>query len=714
MATTEQYVFDLLDKMSPKIDNIDAHINKLDKNIAKTNQNTKSNFQGMTKSAGLVKAGIIGISAIVAGKFVQSFVKAGAQVEDLTVQFHTILGSADAAKKRIKLLTDFAAKTPFQLAGVAQSSKILETLTQGALSTGDGLRLVGDAAASSGAEFVNLSTHVGRLYSGLQANRPVGESMARLQELGIVSGKVRNKVEALQKVGKGKQAWKVMRDELEKSSGGMERMSKTVSGLTSTLKDQLNIAMVKLMSSGAWDSLSRGLTVITEKFGRLIESGNIEAFGAGLVQVSKIISNVVMGVFNSMMAGLNALVFVVSKSVQKIVEGVDIMANLLPEKLRPKWTENLSGIAFAFESFANTSEEQILKYGNNMVKNFDKTIDTVKNFKKELSAPVEKIEGGVAPVKPDDSAEPDQKAIDAAKKLAQLLQELRLEQEILKANERDAELIELRAWYQEQAAIAKEGSEARLVLDTLTEAKALEIVKFYDEEKLKWQEELAEKNAILKDQRAQEDIARTQAVASAVISSAQSVSNAVFAINKNKSDKETSMKIDAIKNSNKSEKQKQVEIEKIQKAAFEKDKKRAILQALINSALGTTMTIAQAGFPAAIPLLIAQGIANAAAIAVIAAQKFQTGGVVQKQPGVPSTGDQTLIRANPGERVLTKEQNQQLGTPINIGDTYISIGGNADQNTVNQIKEVLSENTDNLLDELKVMQDRGQLSGLVF
>ena len=39
-------------------------------------------------------------------------------------------------------------------------------------------------------------------------------------------------------------------------------------------------------------------------------------------------------------------------------------------------------------------------------------------------------------------------------------------------------------------------------------------------------------------------------------------------------------------------------------------------------------------------------------------QKFAKGGVVKKQKGVPATGDNTIVGVNPGERVLTAEQNK--------------------------------------------------------
>lgn len=158
--------------------------------------------------------------------------------ETLETAFIPILGSAKAARERMEELADFAAHTPFQLPGVAAASKVLESLTDGALSTGDGLRLVGDTASACNVAIEEMAVTVGRLYSGLDSGRPVGEAMQRLQELGAISPAVRARLESLQAEGKkGAEVWKVAADELGKFSGGMELQSRTWAGKISTLSD---------------------------------------------------------------------------------------------------------------------------------------------------------------------------------------------------------------------------------------------------------------------------------------------------------------------------------------------------------------------------------------------------------------------------------------------------------------------------------------------
>jgi hypothetical protein len=213
-----------------KVRKLGKDFNDADKSARKMGKSVGFLSGEMGKLAGLVTAG----SILKLGK---DALGAAAELEKLELQFKPILGSAEEAKERIDELSKFAARTPFELPEIARASKTLETLTGGALSTGKALAMVGDAAAVSGENFADLSVHVGRAFSNLQANRAAGESISRLQELGLVSGQTRNEIELLQKAGRGKEAWEILKGELESTEGAMEGLSETFNGKLSTLAD---------------------------------------------------------------------------------------------------------------------------------------------------------------------------------------------------------------------------------------------------------------------------------------------------------------------------------------------------------------------------------------------------------------------------------------------------------------------------------------------
>ena len=92
-------------------------------------------------------------------------VDAGKNLEVISTQFRTILGSADAAQKQLKDLQRFAATTPFQLEGLAVSTRQLLSFGVAQENIIPTLRQLGDLAAGTGARIDELTIPFGRLQS---------------------------------------------------------------------------------------------------------------------------------------------------------------------------------------------------------------------------------------------------------------------------------------------------------------------------------------------------------------------------------------------------------------------------------------------------------------------------------------------------------------------------------------------------------------------
>jgi hypothetical protein len=164
------------------------------------------------------------------------------------MQFETLLGSAGKAKDRMEEIKEFAASTPFEVANLSETSKLLQTLGGDLLATGDGLRMVGDAASIAGQPIQEVGLHVGRLFNAITSGTSAGEAIARLQELGLMTGKVKLQFEALaaaQKKGEKPiltqtQAMTLLQGVFIKTSGAMERLSMTTEGKLSNMKDAVD------------------------------------------------------------------------------------------------------------------------------------------------------------------------------------------------------------------------------------------------------------------------------------------------------------------------------------------------------------------------------------------------------------------------------------------------------------------------------------------
>lgn len=215
------------------------------------------------------------------------------KMEAFNTQWSVLLGGLSEGKARMEELTNFAATTPFQLGDVTKASMTLETLTQGALSTGEGLRMVGDVAAGANQPIADLSVWFGRLYDGIQSGRPVGEAMARLQEMGVISGETRGQIEEMTKAGAdSSEIWKVVTDAVGKYNGMMEKMSQTTAGKLSTLKDNFNLALGDI-AEDMLPAVNMAMDDLLATIEELKADGTLERWGQeGAAVLSSLIENI--------------------------------------------------------------------------------------------------------------------------------------------------------------------------------------------------------------------------------------------------------------------------------------------------------------------------------------------------------------------------------------------------------------------------------------
>ena len=236
---------------------------------------------GVGALTALGAAGAAGIGAFIVGSS-----KAASDVESLTMQFTTLLGSTDAAGKRMKEIVDFAASTPFEVAELSSTSKLLQTLGGDLLATGQGLRMVGDAAAISGQPLEEVGLHIGRIFNAITSGTSAGESVNRLQELGLITGTVKREFEDLaeaQKKGKAatltsEQALGKLKGILAQTDGAMQRLASTTEGMKSNLADnitKLQVAFGTGFNEGFRDVLTAANNFLPQLEGKFAEAGRI-------------------------------------------------------------------------------------------------------------------------------------------------------------------------------------------------------------------------------------------------------------------------------------------------------------------------------------------------------------------------------------------------------------------------------------------------------
>src|SRR5207248_10172096 len=105
-------------------------------------------------------------------------------------QLAVLMGGTEQAKARLGELSDFAAKTPFELPAVVKAEKVLQgfgltgekAMKMTGAASNDLLTIIGDVAAGTGVSFDEMALYMGKFSAGA-----TGEAMSRFEELGIVT-----------------------------------------------------------------------------------------------------------------------------------------------------------------------------------------------------------------------------------------------------------------------------------------------------------------------------------------------------------------------------------------------------------------------------------------------------------------------------------------------------------------------------------------------
>ncbi len=229
--------------------------------------------------------GILGIGAGTAGGIVVPL-KMVMQQQNIETAFEVLLGDAAAAKKRVEELTTFAGTTPYTRDEIYEASRVLQVFTGNALSTGEGLRLVGDIAAGTQKEFGDVALWMGRLYDAMASGRPVGEMTSALQEMGAISGAARERLEKLADSGMDiSKTWPKAVQEFARFDGMMSKLSDNLANLLLGVKSFFMNNIIKRWGQGLTD----GITPLLQSF-RQWRKENAEGIARMGDQVEKVAS----------------------------------------------------------------------------------------------------------------------------------------------------------------------------------------------------------------------------------------------------------------------------------------------------------------------------------------------------------------------------------------------------------------------------------------
>ena len=226
--------------------------------------------------------------------FVSEMVNVRGQFQQLEIAFGTMLKSKEKADKLMSELVDIAAKTPFDLQGVASSAKQMLAYGSSVENVGKELVMLGNVAAGVGAQLGDIAYLYGTLRTqgrayAVDIRQFAGRGIPIYEELAKVMGVTKDAVSDL--VTQGKVGFKEVEQAFQNMTkeGGMyfnlmEEQSKSLTGQISNLGDAWDSMLNEMGKKGEGVfytaiSAAKGLIENYEKAGKVI-TGLIATYGA--------------------------------------------------------------------------------------------------------------------------------------------------------------------------------------------------------------------------------------------------------------------------------------------------------------------------------------------------------------------------------------------------------------------------------------------------
>lgn len=270
--------------------------------VGKSAEESQSKLVTLTKTlAGMAGKGILALGGLGAAAATMGFSTA-TQLEQVSVGFKTMLGSAEKAQKFMKQLQAFANSTPFEFEDVTGAAQKFLSMGFAAKDVIPMLTAVGDAVAAMGGSADNIDAITTALTQMQVKGKVSGEEIMQLSEQGVPAIQIladHFKVttgEMSKMISNGdilsKKAIPLIIDGMEngtksvKGFGGMmQAQSETMAGKWSTFMDTLksglgNLATFSLpMAKKAVDVLSKGMS---DFFAGLQGQGKLKGFSGTL------------------------------------------------------------------------------------------------------------------------------------------------------------------------------------------------------------------------------------------------------------------------------------------------------------------------------------------------------------------------------------------------------------------------------------------------
>lgn len=283
--------------LTQKLRETERSIKNMSSEVEREGESIESLFSRMTQAAAAFGAGFT------ATELIKNVVRVRGEFQQLEVAFTTMLGSQEKATALMSQLTETAAKTPFDLQGVANGARQLLAYGTSADDVNDTLIRLGNIAAGLSIPLNDLvylygtTMTQGRLYTE-DLNQFTGRGIPMIRELAKEFGVAESEIKAMTEAGQigFPEVQKVINNLT--NEGGMffnlmQEQSKTITGQISNIGDSFSMMLNEIgqANEGIINDALSGVSYLIENYetvGRtLLEIvGTYGAYKAALITIT--------------------------------------------------------------------------------------------------------------------------------------------------------------------------------------------------------------------------------------------------------------------------------------------------------------------------------------------------------------------------------------------------------------------------------------------
>ena len=285
-----------------KLQEVDAGVSRTTKAIEASGQSVESYFRKMTAGAAALAAGFS------ARELVSNIVRTRGEMQQLEVAFTTMLQSGERASALLADAVEFAAKTPFDLQGVAGGIRQLLAYGTAAEEAIDTVEMLGNVSAGLSVPLNDMIYLYGTLRAQGRAftvdiRQFAGRGVPIYEELAKVLGVTRQELTGLISEGKVgfpevEQAFRNMTSEGGMFYNLMREQSKTITGQISNLQDGISQMFNSIgeQSEGVITSAISGLSWMVEHYRELARVLGVVVAAYGSYRAAIIAVNAVQAI----------------------------------------------------------------------------------------------------------------------------------------------------------------------------------------------------------------------------------------------------------------------------------------------------------------------------------------------------------------------------------------------------------------------------------